>query len=105
MAVAEVTIDEFAEALAGGARVIDVRQPEEFEEAHVPGAVLIPLATVPENVDAFRGDGTTYVICKSGARSMRACEFLEQQGVEAVNVGGGTMAWLLSGREHSTGMA
>ena len=56
MAVAEVTIDEFAEAIAGGARVIDVREPNEYDEAHVPGAVLIPLAGVPDNVDAFRGD-------------------------------------------------
>jgi rhodanese-related sulfurtransferase len=38
------------------------------------------------------------VICKSGGRSMRACEFLHQHGVAAVNVAGGTMAWQMSGR-------
>jgi rhodanese-related sulfurtransferase len=39
------------------------------------------------------------VICRSGGRSLRACEFLAEQGVEAVNVAGGTLAWQLSGRE------
>ena len=64
--------------------------------------MLVPLGTVPDHVDAFTGDGPTYVICKSGGRSMRACEFLAGQGVdglEVVNVAGGTLAWIASGRE------
>jgi rhodanese-related sulfurtransferase len=105
MAVSEVTVDQLAEALADGGRLIDVRQPDEYAEAHVAEAVLIPLGDVPGNVDVFRGDGPTYVICRSGARSMQACEFLERHGVEAVNVAGGTMAWLMSGREYATGAA
>jgi rhodanese-related sulfurtransferase len=105
MAVAEITVDELAAVLAAGARLIDVREPAEYEDAHVPGAVLVPLGTVPEHVDAFRGDGVTYVICRSGARSMKACEFVAGHGVEAVNVAGGTMAWVTSGRECATGAA
>jgi rhodanese-related sulfurtransferase len=105
MTVREITVDELAELLDAGARLIDVRQPHEFEEARVPGAVLVPLASVPDHVDAFRGDGPAYVICRSGGRSLRACEFLAEQGVEAVNVAGGTLAWLESGREHATGTA
>ena len=103
MAIPEVSVDVLADRLAEGARLIDVREPDEFEHAHVPGARLIPLATVPDELDACRGDGQTYVICKSGARSMRACEYLASQGIDAVNVEGGTTAWLLSGREHATG--
>lgn len=105
MAIAEITVDELAERLAAGARLIDVREPSEYEEAHVPGAVLIPLGTVPDQIDAFRGDGPTYVICRSGARSMRACEFAAEQGVDVVNVAGGTMAWVTSGRDYATGAA
>jgi rhodanese-related sulfurtransferase len=48
------------------------------------------------------GDGTTYVICRSGARSMRACEFVvanSPAGAQVVNVAGGTLAWIASGRE------
>jgi rhodanese-related sulfurtransferase len=105
MAIPEISVDELAERLAEGSRLIDVREPDEFEVAHVPGARLVPLATVPDELDAFRGDGTTYVICKSGARSMRACEYVASHGIDVVNVEGGTTAWLLSGREHATGTA
>ena len=65
------------------------------------GPCSIPLATVPDHVDAFTGDGTTYVICRSGARSMRACEHISAlglDGVDVVNVAGGTLAWQASGR-------
>jgi len=102
VAVQEIDVDELAERLAAGGRVIDVREPDEYTEAHVPGAVLVPLGSVSEHVDAFVGDGPTYVICKSGGRSMRACELLAARGVdglEVVNVAGGTMAWIASGRE------
>jgi len=47
----------------------------------------------------LRGDGPVHVICKSGGRSMRACEFLDEQGVDAVNIAGGTMSWVMSGRD------
>lgn len=103
MTIQEVTVDELAERLAAGARLVDVREPDEFEQARVPGGALVPLATVPLNVDRFRGDTPTYVICKSGGRSMQACEFLAQQGVEAINVAGGTMAWMASGRPVDAG--
>ena len=48
------------------------------------------------------GDGPVYVICKTGPRSLRACEFLAAQ-VEAVNVAGGTLAWIRSGRDYVSG--
>jgi rhodanese-related sulfurtransferase len=103
VAVSEISVEELDERLAEGARLVDVRLPYEFEEAHVAGAVLVPLATVPDNVDAFRGDGQVYVICKTGARSLRVCEFLAEQGVDAVNVAGGTLAWVRSGRDYVSG--
>lgn len=103
MVIAEISVDELEERLVEGARLIDVRQPYEFDEMRVSGAVLVPLATVPDNVDAFRSEDPVYVICKTGARSARACEFLAAQGVEAVNVAGGTLAWIRSGREYVSG--
>ena len=99
--VQEIDVDQLAERLAAGARVVDVREPDEYTEGHVPGAVLVPLATVPDHVAAFTG-GPTYVICRSGGRSMRACEWLAAQGIdglEVANVAGGTLAWIGSGRE------
>ena len=98
MTVSEVTIEELESALQSGATLIDVREADEYAAGHVPGAVLVPLASVPAALDQFSSDSTNYVICKSGARSYRACEFLVAQGLDAVNVEGGTMAWIISGR-------
>ena len=50
MPVPEIDIDEFARRREQGAPVIDVREPDEYQQAHVPGATLIPLATVPDRL-------------------------------------------------------
>ncbi|HRD99886.1 MAG TPA: rhodanese-like domain-containing protein [Ilumatobacteraceae bacterium] len=68
MAVQEVSLEAFAAALEAGlvGRVVDVREPGEYAAGHVPGAVLVPLANVPDSIDAFAGDGPTYVVCQVG---------------------------------------
>lgn len=103
MEVPEVDIAEAAKLLADGTPMVDVRQPEEYHEGHVPGIVLVPLAEVPERVDEFPADGTVLIICRSGARSARAAGFLRQQGVDAVNVAGGTLAWIEAGHRVVAG--
>ena len=103
MTIKEISVDELAGLLEQGAPLVDVREPDEYAAGRVAGGVLIPLATVPDRLDAFRDDGPTYVICRSGARSMRACEFVAAQGREAVNVAGGTLAWVESGRPIDAG--
>jgi rhodanese-related sulfurtransferase len=103
MAIREVGIDELDALLAGGGRLFDVRETDEYVDGHVPGAVHLALNTVPDHVDRFRGDGPLLLICRSGARSLRACEFLEQHGIDAINVAGGTMAWITTGRSVTTG--
>ena len=50
MTIPEVDIATFAQAHAGGVTVIDVREPDEYVQGHVPGAVLIPLGEVPDRV-------------------------------------------------------
>jgi len=103
MGIAETDIDHLSDALDGGARLIDVREPDEYRDGHVPGAVLVPLATVPDQLEQFRGDGPTYVICRSGGRSMQACEIAADHGIDVVNVSGGTLAWATSGRPITAG--
>jgi rhodanese-related sulfurtransferase len=98
MSISEIGVAELETVLASGARLFDVRETNEYEEGHVPGAVHIALGTVPDHVDEFRGDGVTYVICRSGARSMKACEFLSQQGLDVANIAGGTLDWIAGGR-------
>ncbi len=98
MVITEIDVDELAARLDGGALLIDVRQPDEFNAGHIPGATLVPLADVPERLEAFSPTETNFLVCRSGARSMRAAEFLADRGFDVVNVIGGTLAWQDSGR-------
>ena len=58
MDVPEIDVDELAVRLAEGASLVDVREPDEFEQARVPGALPIPLGEVPTRVEEVPGDGT-----------------------------------------------
>jgi len=104
MEVPEIDVTDLAKVRAEGAPLIDVREPDEYMAAHVPGAVLVPLATVPERLEDVPADGQVYVICAKGARSLKAAEFYRSQGIDAVNVAGGTTAWIDAGQPASTGM-
>jgi len=97
VSVPEIDVAALADRLEGGA-LIDVREVGEYEEGHVAGAVLVPLSELQDRVAEVPADGIVYLICKSGGRSARAAEFLIPLGVDAVNVVGGTMAWIESGR-------
>lgn len=90
-----------ADQVPPGAQLLDVREADEFAAGHAEGAVHIALGEVPVRfgeLDAAAPDRPVYVICRSGARSARAVEWLAEHGVAAVNVGGGTLAWARSGR-------
>ena len=97
MDVPEVDVAELAARHAEGAAIIDVREDAELAKARVPGVVHIPLGQVVERIDEVPTDGTVYVICASGARSAKAAEHYRRQGIDAVNVAGGTLAWIDAG--------
>jgi rhodanese-related sulfurtransferase len=101
--VPEIDIVQLAAALERGATVIDVREPDEYEAGHVPGATLIPLGQVVARVDEVPRSGPVYVVCESGPRSARATQYYRSRGIDARNVAGGTKAWVLSGRPTDTG--
>jgi rhodanese-related sulfurtransferase len=97
MDVPEIDVDELAQRREAGQVVLDVRNQDEYDEVHVPGVLLIPLGELVERVDEVPTDGPLPVICRSGARSMQAAEYLRQQGIDAMNVVGGTLAWVDAG--------
>ncbi len=99
----EITVDQLVLERERGATVIDVREVDEYIAAHVPGVRLVPLGTIPDALDALPRDETVYVICHSGARSLRAADFLTAQGFDAVSVAGGTSAWVQRGLDYATG--
>ncbi|WP_167568725.1 rhodanese-like domain-containing protein [Brevibacillus migulae] len=73
--------------------VLDVREPDEWEEGHIPQAKHIPLGVLPERMDELDPDKETIVVCRSGGRSGKACEFLASKGYRVVNMTGGMSKW------------
>jgi rhodanese-related sulfurtransferase len=105
MNVPEIDVEELARLREKGVVLVDVRQPDEYESFHVPGAQLISLADVPERIDEIPTDETVYVICAGGGRSAKAVDFLNRQGHDTVNVAGGSKAWLEAGHPVEHGPA
>lgn len=105
MPIEEITVEELDERRTTGVFLLDVRNPDEYLEAHVPGVVLIPLPELEARWKELGGVDVevVHVICRSGARSARAVEMLRGHGVTAVNVAGGILAWIESGRPVDTG--
>jgi rhodanese-related sulfurtransferase len=96
----EVSAHDAEAALSDGgeAVLLDVREAWEWEEAHVPGAVHIPMNEVPARLEEIPADRDLYVICKVGGRSARVVDYLRRHGRErAANVSGGLDAWMEAG--------
>jgi adenylyltransferase/sulfurtransferase len=96
--IPEITPTELKERLDRGERpaIIDVREPNEWQIGNLEqyGARLIPLGQLPTRVDEIPEDEEVVLVCRSGARSGRALEFLRAQGRERlVNLEGGMLAW------------
>jgi glyoxylase-like metal-dependent hydrolase (beta-lactamase superfamily II)/rhodanese-related sulfurtransferase len=102
-AVREVGIEEL-EARPPEATLFDVREPEEFAHGHVPAAVNLPQADLASRLAEMPTNRPVYLICQGGFRSLRAAQFLRQQGFqEVVSVKGGTQAWRASGKPLAKG--
>lgn len=93
-----VTIDQVPDPIPEGLTVLDVREPVEWQHAHIEGALHIPLATLPVRVAELPADQQVLVVCKVGGRSAQATMWLQQQGHEAVNLEGGMLDWSAAGR-------
>src|SRR3977135_1329894 len=79
----EVTVQEMKKALDDpklGIRVIDVREPDEYQIAHIKGVPLFPLNLLPQRFTELDPNQAIYIHCKSGIRSLKAVAFLKEQG-------------------------
>ncbi len=95
----EVTVDQLAAASdQETAVVIDVREPGEYREGHLPAARNVPMSQFTNRLHEIERDKPVYVVCASGNRSAVVADFLTSSGIEAINVAGGTAAWVRSGR-------
>ena len=76
--------------------LLDCREPDEHAIARIPGAVLVPMATIPERLELLEAhrDGRIVVHCHHGGRSLRVTRWLRAQGFSgAQNMAGGIDAW------------
>jgi len=93
--VKEITPEEVLEKInkRENVQIIDVREVEEWNAGHIAEARLIPLNTLPEHVESLDKNIPIIMVCRSGARSHMATQFLSQYGFDAANMVGGMLAW------------
>jgi rhodanese-related sulfurtransferase len=77
--------------------LVDVREPDEYRNGFVPGAVNIPMSVLPVRVHELPKDREVHIICQSGGRSMQVTMWLQRQGYRPVNIHGGTLTWVQAG--------
>ena len=86
----EITFNDFYQLYQKESlSLLDVREVEEFEVLHLEGARNFPISQLADTYEQLDKAQSYYVICKSGMRSARACQFLAEQGYEVINVLGG----------------
>ncbi|MCS0635244.1 rhodanese-like domain-containing protein [Streptomyces sp. LP05-1] len=86
--------------------VLDVREDDEWAAGHVEGALHVPMsdfvARFGEVTEAVADGRRAYVMCRVGGRSAQVTQYLVGQGIDAVNVDGGMLAWEGAGRPMVT---
>ncbi len=94
----EILPSDVKQRLDRGEKVmlIDVREPHEFAICHIEGAVLIPMGTIPANLQKLDTDEDVICFCHHGMRSMDVANWLRAQGVKsAKSMAGGIDRWSL----------
>ena len=81
-------------ASSGGARVLDIRDDEEWEESRIAGAAHLAEEVAMERLDEFPEDTAIVVVCADGKRSAKLAAKLREEGKEAASIDGGMKAWI-----------
>lgn len=99
-----VDVTRAAQLRSEGAFVLDVRQPDEWEQAHIPGATLIPLGELGSRLNEVPKDQEVLVYCRSGNRSQEGRDILLAAGYQNVtSMSGGINDWISQGLETVSG--
>jgi rhodanese-related sulfurtransferase len=100
----EVSVQEAAALRTKGAFILDVRQPEEWQEYHIPESTLIPLGDLPNRLSEVPKDKEIVVVCRSGNRSQQGRDILMNAGFDPVtSMAGGLKEWQSSGFDTISG--
>ncbi len=89
--------EEASDLTRGGAVLLDVREVDEWNAGHAPGARHVPLGEVADRLNSLPRDRRLVVLCRSGHRSSTATALLVRSGFDAVNLDGGMRAWAGAG--------
>ncbi len=91
----EITASELEKQLDEGQRMnmIDVRESDEIATGKITDAIHIPLGEIPARLEELDKTKPYTIICRSGGRSGRAVEFLEEEGYDVTNMTGGMLSW------------
>ena len=94
----EISISEALAKRDAGAFILDVRQPDEWNEAHIPDSTLIPLDQLPNRINELPKDREIVVVCRSGNRSAQGRDLLLQAGfTDVTSMAGGLNQWKTAG--------
>lgn len=94
----EISLEEAIAKQEAGAFILDVRQPEEWNEYHVPGSTLIPLGELASRVNELPRDREIVVVCRSGNRSGQGRDILLNAGfTQVTSLAGGLLQWQAAG--------
>jgi rhodanese-related sulfurtransferase len=95
---AEISVGQALSMRESGAFVLDVRQPEEWLDHHIPGSTLIPLGELPARISEVPQDQEILVVCRSGNRSAQGRDILLDAGFDQVSsMAGGLTEWRAAG--------
>jgi rhodanese-related sulfurtransferase len=101
---ADISVAEAAAKRSSGAFILDVRQPEEWAEVHIPGTTLIPLGELASRVNEVPRDKDVVVVCRSGNRSQEGRDILRRAGLQKVaSMDGGMREWAAAGHPTVSG--
>jgi adenylyltransferase/sulfurtransferase len=93
-----ITAREVKERMDRGEKLllVDVREPHEYALCHIEGSVLIPMGTIPANLQKLDTDEDVICFCHHGMRSLDVANWLRTQGVKsAKSMAGGIDRWSL----------
>jgi rhodanese-related sulfurtransferase len=96
--IAQAEVTEVPTEFDRSVVLLDVREDDEWQQGHAPGAVHIPMGDIPARIGELDADATYFVVCHLGGRSQRVAHYLAHHGYSAINVSGGMAAWAGAGR-------
>lgn len=100
----EVSVEEAVTKRDAGAFILDVRQPEEWNEFHIPDSTLIPLGELASRVEELPREQEIVVVCRSGNRSAQGRDILLAAGfTQVTSMAGGVTQWRAAGYPTASG--